>query len=253
KKEAGGRVWGPPKPAGARAARRGGGGRAGPGAPGGGARGGGGGAPRAGGGGGGGGGGGAGGRGGGGGRPGGAGRGGGGGGVRRGAPMTSRSSTRSAGAVLMSGLTGSSPTASRRRSASGLVRTCASAGRRVAERVRVRSAMSALPQQEGDEHDRADDPEDQRDRHLEGHDDGAPDEVADGDDRDAEQAHPGQVRAQVVAADHRDHVRHDQPQEGQVAHHHGDDAGGDRDQAGAQQQHPLVVHPDVGGDVLAQA
>src|SRR5699024_11977562 len=94
--------------------------------------------------------------------------------------MTSRSSTRSAGAVLRSGLTGSSPTASGRRSASGLVRTCASAGRRVAERVRVRvrSAMSALPQQEGDEHDRADDPEDQRDRHLEGHDDGAPDEVA---------------------------------------------------------------------------
>src|SRR5699024_11795633 len=88
-----------------------------------------------------------------------------------------------------------------------ILSTCASAGRCVAERVGVRSTMAALPQQEGDEHDRADDPEDQGDGHLEGHDDGAADEIADGDDRDAEQTHPGQVRAQVVAADHRDHVR----------------------------------------------
>src|SRR5699024_7208796 len=148
--------------------------------------------------------------------------------------MTSRSSTRSAGAVLISGLTVSSPTVPTRRSArwrssrwrsaacrsatwgwaSGVSATSPSVTRPAAgPEVVVRSAMSTLPREKDDEHDGADDPEDQGDRHLEGHDDGAADEVADGDDRDAQQAHPGQVRAQVVTSHHGDHVGHDEPQE----------------------------------------
>src|SRR5699024_8241439 len=111
---------------------------------------------------------------------------------------------------------------------------------------------TTLPQQQDDEHHGADDAEDQGDRHLERHDDGAADEVADGDDGDAEQAHPRQVAAQVVAAEHRDDVGHDQPEERQVAHHHGDHAGGDRNQARAEEHHPAVVESDVGRDVLAE-
>src|SRR5699024_8419672 len=60
------------------------------------------------------------------------------------------------------------------------------------------SDMAPLPQDHGDEHGGAQHAQDQGDRHLEGHDDGAGDQIAQGDDGDAEQGHPGQVAAQVV-------------------------------------------------------
>src|SRR5699024_2034649 len=74
-------------------------------------------------------------------------------------------------------------------------------------------AIGALPQEQGHEHDRTDDPENERYRNLEGHDHGPGHEVADGDDADAEEAHPREVAAQVVTTDEGDDVRHDESEE----------------------------------------
>src|SRR5690606_36812444 len=100
--------------------------------------------------------------------------------------MTSRSPTRSPGDVLISGLTASSATGPRWRFPPRR-RWRAASARAVSVVVVVsRSAMSTLPDQEDDEHGGADDPEDEGDRYLEGHDDRSSDDVADGDDRSEE-------------------------------------------------------------------
>src|SRR5690606_27934953 len=114
------------------------------------------------------------------------------------------------------------------------------------------SCITPLPQQQEDEHHRADQPEHHRDRHLERHPDAPADDVAGHGQPHSAHTHPGQVGAQVVPPRQGHHVRHDQPEERQHAHHHGGDPGGQRHQAGAEEHHQVVAHPDAGSDLLPQ-
>src|SRR5699024_480517 len=78
-------------------------------------------------------------------------------------------------------------------------------------------------------------------------------EMADRDDRDADQTRPRQVAAQIVAAQHLHDVGHDESEERQVADDDGDDSRGDGHEDRADEDDPDVVEADVRRDLLAQA
>src|SRR5690625_3100881 len=116
-----------------------------------------------------------------------------------------------------------------------------------------RTDMATLPHDESDEHGGADGAEDDRGGDLHRGDDGAAHEVAGEQETHADDRHPGQVAAHVVADEHRDDVGHDEPEERDEADDHGGHPGGQGHHRGAEQDDLVVLQAHAGGQVLAEA